>query len=383
MIESPRARSPKPQPPEATIANRHLWQIAAARDIIFILLGGCILWVLYQLGDIFLPLILALAVAHVINPFVTFMESRWSWPRPLTVVSLLTLVSLLFIGVFAWLGPILYGQSTMLVNNLPQYLRTLSTTYQIDFGSVINQLEETTRQLQFDPQKILGQVFKTTGHAWGIVTFIFSSATYLVLAIALVYIYVFFFSWHFNAGLAKLSTYLPSSSKDRIFFIAAKMDDAVGDFFRGRVLIALVMGMLLSVGWFLAGVPYWFFLGMLTGLLNIVPYLSVIGWPIAILLKYLDVITSGVGDDLGVFAIVVWPSVVYVTVQFLEGWFLTPWIQSGQTDMSAVTIILVVFIGGAVGGILGMLLAIPVAACIKILFEEAILPSLRAWAATH
>jgi len=215
------------------------------------------------------------------------------------------------------------------------------------------------------------------------VTFILSSATYVVLAIVLFYIYVFFFSWHFNTGLTKLSAYVPSSSKKQIFSIVAKMDDAVGDFFRGRLLIALIMGMLLSAGWFLVGVPYWFFLGMLTGLLNVVPYLSVVVWPIAILLKYLDVLTAGTGGDLGVLAIVVWPSVVYIAVQFLEGWFLTPWIQSGQTHMSAVTIILVVLIGGTVGGILGMLLAIPVAACAKILFEEAILPSLRKWAATH
>jgi predicted PurR-regulated permease PerM len=311
------------------------------------------------------------------------MEERWKWPRPLTAILLLTLVSLAFIGVFAWLGPILYEQSTMLLNKLPEYLRTLSAAYQIDSGSVINQLEESARQLQFDPQKILGQVFKTTGHALGIVTFIFSSATYVVLAIVLFYIYVFFFSWHFNTGLAKLSGYVPASSKERIFSVVAKMDDAVGDFFRGRLLIALLMGMLLSAGWFLVGVPYWFFLGMLTGLLNVVPYLSVVVWPIAILLKYLDVLTTGAGDNLGVLAIVVWPSVVYIAVQFLEGWFLTPWIQSGQTHMSAVTIILVVLIGGTVAGILGMLLAIPVAACIKILFEEAILPSLRKWAASH
>ncbi|MGB7946633.1 MAG: AI-2E family transporter, partial [Candidatus Binatia bacterium] len=301
----------------------------------------------------------------------------------LTAILLLTLVSLAFIGVFAWLGPILYEQSTMLLNKLPEYLRTLSAAYQIDSGSVINQLEESARQLQFDPQKILGQVFKTTGHALGIVTFIFSSATYLVLAIVLFYIFVFFFAWHFNTGLAKLSGYVPASSKERIFSVVAKMDDAVGDFFRGRLLIALLMGMLLSAGWFLVGVPYWFFLGMLTGLLNVVPYLSVVVWPIAILLKYLDVLTTGAGDNLGVLAIVVWPSVVYIAVQFLEGWFLTPWIQSGQTHMSAVTIILVVLIGGTVAGILGMLLVIPVAACIKILFEEAILPSLRKWAAAH
>jgi predicted PurR-regulated permease PerM len=62
---------------------------------------------------------------------------------------------------------------------------------------------------------------------------------------------------------------------------------------------------------------------------------------------------------------------------------LTPWIQSGQLKMSAVTIILVVIIGGVMAGVLGMLLAIPVAACIKIFFEEVVLLPLARWAANH
>jgi predicted PurR-regulated permease PerM len=122
---------------------------------------------------------------------------------------------------------------------------------------------------------------------------------------------------------------------------------------------------------------------MLTGVLNIVPYLSVVSWPVAILLKYLDTLASGSGEGLSLFAVFVWPSVVYIVVQFLEGWILTPWIQSGNTNMSAVSIIVVVFVGGAVAGVWGMLLAIPLAACTKILMEETLLPALRNWAATH
>jgi predicted PurR-regulated permease PerM len=82
-------------------------------------------------------------------------------------------------------------------------------------------------------------------------------------------------------------------------------------------------------------------------------------------------------------AVVVWPSLVYGVVQFLDGWILTPWVQSGQTNMSAATVLIVVFIGGAAAGLWGMLFAIPVAACIKILVDEFVLPRLRGWAATH
>ncbi|MGH7793638.1 MAG: AI-2E family transporter [Candidatus Binatia bacterium] len=116
------------------------------------------------------------------------------------------------------------------------------------------------------------------------------------------------------------------------------------------------------------------------GLLNIVPYLSVVGWPIVIFLKYAETLTSGAGQTADFLSIALWPSVVYVGVQLLEGWLLTPWIQSGQTNPNAATVLVVVIIGGALGGILGLLFAIPIAACIKILLQEVILPQMRRWA---
>jgi len=142
------------------------------------------------------------------------------------------------------------------------------------------------------------------------------------------------------------------------------------------------MELLLSAGWFVTGVPYWFLLGMLTGLFNIVPYLSLISWPVAILLKYVDTLTNSAGASPAY-----WPSssgpALFISRCSFEGWILTPWIQSGQLKMSAVTIILVVIIGGVMAGVLGMLLAIPVAACIKIFFEEVVLPPLARWVANH
>jgi predicted PurR-regulated permease PerM len=68
--------------------------------------------------------------------------------------------------------------------------------------------------------------------------------------------------------------------------------------------------------------------------------------------------------------VVLWPSAVFVVVAFAEGWILTPWIQSQTMELSALSILLAVLVGGAVGGVLGMLLAIPVTACAKILLEE-------------
>jgi predicted PurR-regulated permease PerM len=113
-------------------------------------------------------------------------------------------------------------------------------------------------------------------------------------------------------------------------------------------------------------------------LLTVIPYVSVIGWPLAVLLKYLD--TVGGGQDAEWFAILVLPSLPYLVVQFIESWWLTPWIQGRTNDLSAVTVIVVVLVGGAIAGLLGMLVAIPVASITKILFQEFVLPEWEAWA---
>lgn len=364
--------------PRNNFEGRHVWQITAARDVIAVILIAVFVWLLYLLRDIFIPLLLALVLAHVFNPLITWLERKWSWPRPLTAGLLLTLVVVGCAALFAWLGPLLVSQITDLAQRLPGYLRTLAANYGIQF----TELETVIQQYQIDLQRILGQIFQTTGQAVGFVTTVFGLAVYSIFSIALVLVYFFFFAWGFNSATHGLSKYLPESHRGRIIELAGQMSQAVSHFFRGRLVIACMMGGLLSVGWLWTGVPYWFFLGMLTGLLNVVPYLSVLTWPVAVLLKYLDAISSSGGDPSFV-SIAVWPSVVYLVIQVSEGWLLTPWIQSGQTNLHASTVLLVVIIGGALGGIWGLLFAIPVAACLKILLKEIVLPRLTSWAAKH
>jgi predicted PurR-regulated permease PerM len=174
-----------------------------------------------------------------------------------------------------------------------------------------------------------------------------------------------------------LKRLIPAAQRPRTLEILAKIDDAVMNFFRGRLLIALITGVLYSVGWAWTGVPYWFLLGAGTGMLSIIPYVNAIGWPLAIILKYLDVAAnSGAMDYV---SILVMPSLPYLVVQFFESWWLTPWIEGRSNDLHPVTVIIVVMAGGAVGGILGLTLAIPIAASIKILLQELVIPRWKAW----
>src|SRR2546430_2215114 len=200
-----------------SVSNRHLWEIVAAREILLLFLAAVFIWILYFLREIFLPIFVALVLADVFNPFVTLLERKWRWPRPLTVTLIIVAVLAAVVGFLAWLGPLLFNQFTGLADKLPDYLKTLGKTYGIDFDGLFSQFDVSLRDLQNEPRKILGQIFSTTGRAVGIVAFLFTRATSVIISLLLVVIYFLLFSWRFNEGIAKLSVYVPESRKKRTF----------------------------------------------------------------------------------------------------------------------------------------------------------------------
>jgi predicted PurR-regulated permease PerM len=362
--------------------ERHLWDIAAVRELFWIGLIVFFMWFGYELRGVFTPVLSALLLAYLVNPLVGGAECRWRVPRPATITALLIVMGIVGAALVAWLGPIVSEQVQTLAKKTPQYLQRLTQTYGVQVGTVSEQLNTLLIRLQDDPLSILQPLFLGTSQAFGVIGQVIGTTTQVALLLVLIPIYFFFFSWHFDGMINRVARLLPLSRKERVLRIIGRMDQAVSGFFRGRLVIAVITGILFALGWALTDVPYWFLLGVATGVLNIIPYASAVGWPLAIGVKYLDAVT-GSGGSVDWLSIALWPSIPYLIVQFIDGWLLTPWIQSQSTDMSAVTVLIVVFIGGATAGFYGLLLALPVAACIKILLEELVVPRWERWAAEH
>ena len=363
--------------PKAAV-DRHLWEITAVRDTLWFAAGALFLWMLYKLSSIFVPIFIAIILAYLANPLIGWAQRRWSLPRPLTVSLLLLLFSLATAGLLVGIGPLVTEQVQTLVKKAPAYVSSLNQR----IGNVpwlSGQIETTLNSFKEDPFSFLRPFVSSTGQAFGVLGAMIGTTLNFALALFLIPLYFFFFGWHFDRMLLTLSRFIPRSRRDRTYAVLSRMDSAFSGFFHERLLIAFITGAMYAIGWALTDVPYWFLLGAGTGLLSLIPYVSAIGWPLAVLFKYLDSLTGG--EQLAWLAIVVWPSVAYLVVQFIESWILTPWIQQRSSDMSAVTLLIVMFIGGAVGGLFGMILCIPVAACIKILLEEFFVPRWSRWAA--
>ncbi len=370
-----------PEGPSAPAVDRHLWEITPVRDLMW--LGGILflLWFGYYLRGVFTPVLIALLLAYLVNPLIRRAETGWRIPRPVTISIVLFLSALMLGGLVTWLGPLLAEQVQSFAERVPGYLQSIAEQYHVTLGDFSEPLSRIATSLRDDPLSILNPIFSGTGQAFGVLGAVIGTTADVTLALVLIPIYFFFFAWQFDSALAQLRRYIPANYRPRARLIVQRMDHAVSGFFRGRLTIALASAVLYSLGWALTGIRYWFLLGLITGVLTIIPYASLIGWPLAILLKYLDGFTSGTGG-FDLMTVVIWPSVAYLAVQFIESWLLTPWVQSQSMEMNAVTVLIVIFIGGALGGFYGLLLAIPLAACIKILLQELVLPQLERKAAT-
>jgi predicted PurR-regulated permease PerM len=384
MSEPDEARKPDPRC-QVAWQDVRLWDIAAVRDVFWIALIVAVVWLGYQLSSIFTPVLIALALAYLFHPVITWCETRCHMPRWVTISLILVAGGVVLIGGLSWLGPMLVGELASLARAIPRYVDTVEERATVQDGLLRDlgeKLDTWSREVAADPAGYLREraeaILAGGGTAAAMVGRLIGGTTYLLMTAALIPIYFFFFAWQFGPLVHHFQRYIPVSQRDRWLFIISQMDRAVSTYFRDRVVIAGLMAVMFAVGWLFCGVPYALLLGIAAGALSLIPYAASIVWPLAVGLTWLH---GGSDEPWTVWFL--WPSVIYWVVQSIESWFLTPWIQGKSMEMSVPTILIVIFIGGAVGGLYGLLLCIPLAACGKILLREVFLPRLEAWANTH
>jgi predicted PurR-regulated permease PerM len=203
----------------------------------------------------------------------------------------------------------------------------------------------------------------------------------LLFAAALVPFYFYFFSVHFPDIVGFLDSLVPVGGKGEVHRLAGQMDAAVAGFVRGRIVIAVIMAVLFTVGWAFCGVPYALTLGVAAGVLAVVPYLSGVVLLLAVPMLAVAQLQLPEAERMSMLWVVLGPTIVFAAVQALEGNVLTPIIAGRATNLDPVTVFVAILAGGSVAGVYGMLLAIPLAACAKIVIKEVALPRIRAWAA--
>jgi predicted PurR-regulated permease PerM len=394
-----RAGQPKPKPqPEATAGpagkdepecdeggmdwrSLHLWQIQPVRDGLFLTAVVFLVLLGYWLSTITVPLLIALALAYLTEPLIERAHDKWGWSRQRSIFVLLGL-ALVLVAVAVFVAvPLVVGQTLRLVSQAPAYLDRIQAYFaEQGYSPTMEQLVETVKGWLSggsEPVKA-GPMFSTAGEAVRVVGAILGSVVYLLFLLFLIPFYYYFFALWYPNIVAFSGKLVPDAKQERVVDLVRKMDRAVSGFVRGRLVICSIMGIMFSIGWGLCGVPYWLLLGLFTGALSLVPYVGGVGLPMAVGLLYFKLADSP--EEAINYWRLLWPILVFGVVQFAEGYILVPLIQGKATNLDPVTLLVAVLAGGTIMGIYGMILAIPLAACSKILLIEVVWPRFRAWA---
>ncbi len=403
--------------------RKHLWEIQSVRDVLLIAGSLSLLWLGYALSSITIPLLMALLLAYLVEPLVEGLGRR-GVSRSRAAAWFVGLFGVLVVGLLALVLPLIVGQTLRLVEDVEsgdmqrRVLRVESILPEkaapplqrlalllpgeavidtdSDLMSSDSQIEPTSanaESLETQIQRIVRQQLATQAEdsaleqeglraagaaltsAWSVLVAIVDAGFLLFL---IPFYFYFLVLWYpevvrFGAQL------VPRDNRDATFALLQEMDDVVSGFVRGRLLVSFIMGLMFSVGWWLVGVPYAFVLGMATGALSTVPFVGGLGAPIAVGLAVLARLEAPELERAAWWMPVVLPSAVFALVSAIEGWVLLPLIAGRATRLDPVTIVVAVLAGGALLGVYGMLLAIPLAACLKILLIRIVLPRLRAW----
>lgn len=193
-----------------------------------------------------------------------------------------------------------------------------------------------------------------------------------------------FFFFFIATGWVELQRFgdrvLPEKHRARTIDLLTKFDAVISAFVRGRLTIAFIQSIVFTLGYFVIGVPAAFVLGPLVAVLSIVPYLALVGVPISIVLLALEGYDGFRGQWWWILGA---PTAFYFVAQALDDYVWTPMIQGKSTDMSTPMILFASLAGGVLFGVFGLLIAIPIAACLKILVQEIFWPRFKALSLIH
>ncbi len=207
-----------------------------------------------------------------------------------------------------------------------------------------------------------------------------SSVGVLLFGAFLTAFFFFFISGAWPGVVADGKALIPAEDRAKWLAIIAKMDRAVHGFVRGRLTIAFILAGFYTIGFWLIGVPAPLIAGPAVALLALIPYAALLVVPVVMAFLWLE-------NQTGMRGTVAWvilaPIALYQIGQALDDYVLTPLIQGKSTNLDTPTILFASIAGGILLGFFGLLVAIPLAACTKILFHEVFWPRVQAWLRGH
>lgn len=317
---------------------------------IFWALGISVLAVLvYMVRDIIAVLIFAIIIASALEPVLEYAQNK-KIPRLLSLIVIYLLFFILFAALIYILLPLLLDQ-----------LRDFSENYQTYFGKI----EEAIGTMTFLPglsgniHELLSQLTEQIPSFPSLISYISSIFGGLV-SFVVVLVVSFYLALSRGALDDFLRSILPPQFEVYAHGLWIRAQEKMGRWLQAQILLSLIMAIIVGLGLWILGVKYSFLIAMVVGVLEIVPYVGpIVAGGLATLLALSQSAVLGL-----------WTLVFFIAAQQLEGHILVPLLIKKLVGLNPVAVILAMLIGAKLGGILGILLAVPAAAVIDEFFDD-------------
>ena len=321
----------------------------------FVLTFEAVLW----------PLAVASILALLLRPIAVPLQQKFKLGPTGGTLLLYVLIFVVLATLTVFVLPVLIGQAIEFIQFQAVFLKDMFKQLKTQYPGALAYLQEHVREA--DLKNVMQQtlsglrgileagmpVVKRAGETMG-------QALAWVSGMAIIPVYLFFFlsnQRNYREDLEHQLSFIDSSFRKDLLFLGHEFVSILVAFFRGQILIALIMGILLAIGFTSVGLNFGILLGLFLGILNIIPFLgTIVGVLITVPVAFFQTPDGGI-------TLVGLVLAVFTLVQLFESYFLTPKIMGNQTGLHPMAIIISIFFWGtALGGLMGMILAIPLTA---------------------
>lgn len=315
-----------------------------------------IVFIAYMMQDIIVPLLYSVILSILLFPLVNFLEKKLHFHRILSVsVSILLMTTIIF-SIFTFIGIQLdqiISKSDSYISKIESKIKPLITQAEKSTGLDSNQIVAPGN---LKVEKVVKDNFSK------ITDFIFASGS-LLSTMIVIPLYIFFFLLYRSFFISFIyALFEKKCPKNEIKNILNKLYNVQQNYLVGLLTVMFIVGVLNSIGLLILGIDYPFFFGFLCALLLLIPYIGIIIGsllPALVALATKDSIWYSVGV-IGIFSF----------IQFIEGNFITPNITGSKVSINAFISILSIVVFAMLWGTSGMILALPITASLKVLFDH-------------
>jgi len=339
------------------------------RGVLSALIVVGIIMLLNRLSGVLLPFFLAWLVAYLLFPLVKFFQYRCRLRfRIVGILCAFLVAGSVLTGAFWLIVPPMFEEAMRVKDLLVNYIETGSTVSNIP-GTISSYIREHMNVSQLKAivtqEGFINAIKEAVPHIWKVISQSVSAVSGLLSA-TMVLLYTLFILLDYEKLSQGWPPLLPKRYRGFAVQLVADVEEGMNKYFRGQALVAFCVGVLFSIGFLIIDFPMAVGLGMLIGLLNMVPYLQLIGFIPTILLAIVKASETGQNFWL----IMLMALAVFAVVQVIQDTFLVPKIMGKVTGLNSAIILLSLSIWGSLLGMLGMIIALPMTTLLLTYYQK-------------